>query len=86
MPAINTPDEVETVCRAAGNLSVNRIENPFPWSEDFGRFISLAKGAMFGLGAGENTPELHRPEHDFPEALVPMSSAVFRNVLNEYLY
>jgi amidohydrolase len=45
------------------------LQNPFPWGEDFGLFTQHFKGAMFGLGAGENRAELHNPDYDFPDEI-----------------
>lgn len=53
------------------------IENPFSWGEDFGLFTRQYKGAMFGLGAGENCPPLHSPRYDFPNELIESGARIF---------
>lgn len=55
--------------KAAGLMIVD-LPHPFRWSEDFGHFTSLCKGALFGLGAGVESPALHHPTYDFPDALI----------------
>lgn len=52
--------------------------NPMFWSEDFGRFGQAgAKSAMFVLGSGEDQPQLHNPDYDFPDDLIPIGAGVF---------
>lgn len=54
---------------------------PFKWGEDFGVFTQHFKGAMFGLGAGKNTPALHNPDYDFPDELIPVGVTMFHSIL-----
>ncbi len=42
----------------------------FPWSEDFGHATKRWPGALIGLGSGTDQPALHRPNYDFPDALL----------------
>ena len=71
-------------CAAAGR-SAQWLDQPFRWSEDFGHFTELARGAMFGIGAGENSPELHHPDYDFPDALIAQAAEVFIDLVRECL-
>jgi amidohydrolase len=75
---------VESASHAAG-IEVVRIERPFRWSEDFGNFTSKFKGAMFGLGAGEDSSQLHNADYDFPDGLIPTGVAVFLQIVDEIL-
>jgi amidohydrolase len=63
-------------------LDIHEAEEPFAWSEDFGNFTAVAKGALFGLGSGEDTPALHNPTYDFPDDLIPYGSAMFGEILH----
>ncbi len=56
-------------------------EAPFPWSEDFGRYASLAPLLFFGLGAGMDTPALHHPGYVFPDALTLEASEMMHDFL-----
>ena len=47
------------------------------WSEDFAEYLMLWQGAMFGMGSGEQQPELHHPQYDFPDALVEVAANLF---------
>lgn len=57
------------------------MPTPFKFGEDFGIFTQRYPGAMFGLGAGEHCKALHNPDYDFPEALLEIGPAIFREIL-----
>jgi metal-dependent amidase/aminoacylase/carboxypeptidase family protein len=59
-----------------------RLDVPFGWSEDFGHFTASAKGALFGLGAGESHPALHNPDYDFPDELIAAGVELFGEILH----
>ena len=58
---------------------------PQPWSEDFGQFGKVSKSAMFWLGAGQDMAQLHNPDYDFPDAIIPVGTAVFSAVFDAVL-
>jgi amidohydrolase len=58
-------------------LDVLEKDEPFKWGEDFGAFSQRFHGAMFGLGAGKETPALHNPDYDFPDELIETGSKIF---------
>jgi metal-dependent amidase/aminoacylase/carboxypeptidase family protein len=58
---------------------------PMRGSEDFGRFNSRSKAAMFFLGAGEQHPSLHEPNYDFPDELIEVGSRIFMRTLRNLL-
>jgi amidohydrolase len=78
---------VDLVERCAGelDLKVVRKEIPFPWSEDFGVFTNQFKGALFGIGAGMEMPQLHHGDYDFPDALLEKGTMMFYSIVNELL-
>ena len=57
------------VPRHAGMRS-KTFPHPLRFSEDFGEFARTGASAMFFLGAGEDVPDLHNPDYDFPDALL----------------
>lgn len=89
---INAREAVERVRSAAQAESIPLVKapQPFRWSEDFAHFTRLCPAAMFGLGAGEDSPRLHNPEYDFPDELIEPGVAVFsalsRGLLGEEQY
>jgi amidohydrolase len=78
---------VDLVEQCAGELELKviRKEIPFPWSEDFGVFTSQFKGALFGIGAGMEVPQLHHGDYDFPDVLLEKGTMLFYSIVNELL-
>lgn len=76
-------------------LSVRQRPTPFKFGEDFGWFTQAfpgvstlsvsTRGAMFGLGAGEQTPALHNPDYDFPDELIETGVRMFSGIIEELL-
>ncbi|MBN1387067.1 MAG: amidohydrolase [Bacteroidales bacterium] len=73
---------VDIVKNAAYNLDLETIEMtvPFKWSEDFSHFTKNYRGAMFGLGAGNDHPALHNPDYDFPDEIIATGINMFLNI------
>ena len=83
----NDPEANRCVTAAAdfGGLEVVKRPFPFAFGEDFGWFSGHARTAMFGVGAGEDTPALHHPEYDFPDELIATGTAVFARIISGLL-
>lgn len=79
----NDSELVEVLANSAHQigLDVYNKEYPFKWGEDFGLFTQKFKGALFGLGAGEDTPALHNPDYDFPDELIETGVQMFYQTL-----
>lgn len=77
-PVVNDAGLVAVVGRAAGNLGMRTrtLDEPFPWSEDFGHFTGAIPGVLFGLGAGETWHPLHNPDYDFPDDLLEPGTGI----------
>lgn len=58
---------------------------PQRFSEDFGQFGKGAKAAMFWLGSGRDHPQLHNPDYDFPDALIPVGTGIFLSAIHQVL-
>lgn len=84
---INDADLIRHVRNAAEDLGLDTIERntAFKWGEDFGLFTEKFRGAMFGIGAGENQPALHNPDYDFPDALIETGANIFYTLINKIL-
>lgn len=84
---INDPQMVDLIKSAAQQLEMKIVDldNPMKWGEDFGLFTEHYKGAMFGLGSGENCPALHNPDYDFPDELIETGSAIFKEIITQFL-
>jgi amidohydrolase len=64
-------------------LNIHEKTDPFKWGEDFGLFTQKHKGAMFGLGAGIDTPALHNPDYDFPDDITAAGVQQFYQIIQE---
>lgn len=75
----NNGDCVEAIEKAAEDmpLRVRYQMEPNRWSEDFAEYLLEFKGAMFGIGSGENHAELHHPDYDFPDELIEPAAQLF---------
>ncbi len=78
----NAAEIAEGVIKDLGfNLS-QKLE-PFRWSEDFGLFSQFCPSYLFGLGSGENCPQLHEPTYDFPDDLIETGVKIFEGIARE---
>ena len=75
---------LETACNAE-DVPITLTDTPQAFSEDFGQFGKSAQSAMFWLGAGEDQPQLHNPDYDFPDALIPTGTGIFLRAINTLL-
>ncbi|MGK7392221.1 MAG: amidohydrolase [Candidatus Cyclobacteriaceae bacterium M2_1C_046] len=73
---------VEEVAKEA-DLSVTYQPLPHRFGEDFGLFTDKFTGALFGLGAGVNTPALHNPDYDFPDKITLTGINVFNGIIDK---
>ncbi len=58
---------------------------PVKGGVDFGLFTSRFPCCMFMLGAGEDTPALHNPDYDFPDALIEIGVKMFDGIVRKLL-
>ncbi len=82
--AATANDDFAVTCieNAAKRLNFDHFKKrfPFKWGEDFGLFTEHIPGAMFGLGAGLETPALHQPDYDFPDDIIPNGIDMFYDI------
>ena len=83
----NNKEAVNYIKKSALKLNLDILEKelPFSFGEDFGLITQQFKGAMFGLGAGENSPSLHNPDYDFPDEIINTGSTLFYQITKEIL-
>ena len=74
---------VKTIEQAAKNLELDlgHLDEPFRWSEDFGRFGSVCPIGFFGLGSGIEQPALHDPMFDFPDDILEIGMGMFWEII-----
>ncbi|MBR3914814.1 MAG: amidohydrolase [Bacteroidales bacterium] len=80
---MNSGYNTEIVRQAARDLklSVNEIKEPFPWSEDFGRFGNICPICLFGLGCGLEHEPLHSPRYEFEDEIIDTGIDVFEKII-----
>lgn len=85
--SLNAPEAVAQLRAALDAERIPHDESGLPMraSEDFGAFGRGARSAMFFLGAGEAHPQLHNPDYDFPDDLIPIGARVFMRVIGNML-
>lgn len=77
---------VEEVGRETlGESAVVRLEAPSMGAEDFGVFLTHVPGAMFRLGVGADSPNIHTPTYNFADAAVPHGIELFTRLALRYL-
>ena len=85
---INDPEAITrlTVALEALNMPHDHRNLPLRGSEDFGRFgVDGTRMAMLFIGSGEACPQLHNPDYDFPDALIPLGARLFQRVMTDIL-
>ena len=73
--------------KAARENHLPCVERPYPFrfGEDFGWYSKAYKTGMFGLGAGTETPALHRADYDFPDALIETGVCMFKAIISSIM-
>jgi amidohydrolase len=82
--SVNDWELHKLVEKTAQNLELSLVEKPEPfrWSEDFGLFSQICPSFLFGLGSGENCPQLHEGTYDFPDELIETGVEMFEGILS----
>lgn len=82
-PVINDDYCSKVIAQTAKELDLEIVEKqyPFRFGEDFGWFSQKYNAAMFGLGAGVDSPGLHQPEYDFPDELIHTGMDMFKGII-----
>lgn len=56
---------------------------PFRWSEDFGHFAKACPSLYFGLGIGEDRPNLHSRDYAFPDECIAVGMRIFHRLVTD---
>jgi amidohydrolase len=65
----------------AKDLNLLEMKKSSRGSEDFGHFLKETKGAMCYIGNGEDYPNVHTYEYDFPDELIEIASDLFMGLV-----
>ncbi|MDR9419124.1 amidohydrolase [Gracilimonas sp.] len=84
---VNNSDCADMVRKVAhsNNYELEEMNHPNNWSEDFAYFTATNKCVQFGYGSGENTPNLHDPEYDFPDDIIEPAANIFYHIYEQKL-
>ncbi|MCF7919925.1 MAG: amidohydrolase [Candidatus Cloacimonetes bacterium] len=84
---VNDAEAFGILERAAleSKLPIIRPPEPFRWTEDFSFYSQKYKTVFFGLGSGENCPQLHNPDYDFPDELIENGREIFAKIVEEVM-
>ena len=69
----------------AHNIDLIEREYPLKFGEDFGWFSRQYKTAMFGLGAGVDSPALHHADYDFPDEIIETGIRMFSGLIEKLI-
>ena len=82
---VNHKESIDKVRRAAKGLGLAVLESDVPTrgSEDFAWFLRHTRGAIFGVGTGEDRPPIHSAQFDFNDEIIPTVVDLFTALLDE---
>ncbi len=78
-------NQVITEAAKAYNYDIISKNIPFRFGEDFGWFSEKYKAAMFGIGAGLQSPALHQADYDFPDEIIETGMNMFKGIIESIL-
>ena len=81
---VNNNHCVEIIENSAKEIGLNfeYLEEPLKFGEDFGYFLQIYNGSLFGLGSGTEHPRLHYNNYDFPDELIKTGIGMFTSIIN----
>jgi amidohydrolase len=87
---INAPGPTDAVARVGRALNLETVSDrtPMTFSEDFAHFCATVPGCFLLLGNGENGAcgrPLHSSDYDFNDALLPIGSALWAELVRDRL-
>lgn len=75
-------DQIREAARS-NSYALHEMVQPLKWGEDFGAFTEIFPAAMFGIGAGVDSPALHHEDYDFPDELIQIGVQMFWSIINQ---
>lgn len=85
--SVNDIEATDLIRTAAKDEDADIVELSQSWraSEDFGQFATVSKSAMFLLGSGEDQPQLHNSDFNFPDEIITTGHNIFYRLINNIL-
>jgi amidohydrolase len=75
-------DKIRKVCQNEG-LDVLEMPSAFRFSEDFGHYLKVTKGAICYIGNGETYAPIHTHDYDFPDEIIETAITLFKGLIKE---
>lgn len=81
---VNDPEVNSLVTEVGAEMlgpeNVIPLESPSMGAEDFAEYLQYAPGAMFRLGMGMESPNLHTPRYNFEDAALPVGIGLLTRI------
>ena len=88
-PLINDKDEIEFTGDVAAGLvgeqNVDRMSNRITASEDFSYMSNIVPGSYVTSGLGEDRCEVHNPNYDFNDEILPLGATYWAKLVEQRL-
>ena len=88
-PLINDKDEIEFTGDVAAGLvgeqNVDRMSNRITASEDFSYMSNIVPGSYVTSGLGEDRCEVHNPNYDFNDEILPLGATYWATLVEQRL-
>ena len=81
--SIDVTERVRQICLDK-NYPVAEMKEIFKAGEDFGFYLEYTKGCFFGIGAGEEHPDLHTKDYSFNINNLKYTSNLFYDLVSEF--
>lgn len=83
---VNSDDVTERVKQICidHNYPIADMKEPFRAGEDFGFYLDYARGCYFGIGSGENQPDLHTKNYCFNTNNLKYTSKLMLDLITDY--
>ncbi len=89
LPTINSDAEhkfvLTTAAKKYGKANAIELTQPVLVSEDFSYYLQKVPGCFYFLGTGNPTTQLHSPNYDFNDAVLPRAIDMFYTLAIQYL-
>lgn len=78
----NHKTSVNKVRRVANqrNFQIIELKEGMRGSEDYGYYLEKTRGALFFIGNGEDHPEIHTVNYDFPDEIIETAVEMFKGL------
>lgn len=81
--SVEVTDRIRQICRDR-NYTTIEMKEPFRAGEDFGFYLEYAKGCYFGIGGGEDYPDLHTKNYSFNINNLKYTSKLLLDIVSDF--